>query len=352
MCGIGERGDDGDGMFYCGPSGWMQREQLLDDDLPVMVVSPQCPPNHLWYDPEMTDVIVRFLDVLVKDPRVDPDRLYITGMSMGGGGTVSVAAAGAKYFAAAAPLCPPFTPPDSVIPDLKDLPVWMIVGSDDGRFTEGAHTMADALRKEQANFLFTEIPGAGHVIWPNIYTKLEFYDWFLTHTRGQPQARTYSSAELMKIASDPVGDAQTQLVEHDFSLFAPYWQIINWSRQFDPGLHPDLIGKKNVFSAPPLNATTNCMMETTWTLPANQQSQLEIVAGRAPREDWQLIVNIDGKQIFSAPIDHTTAPEGWTTQKIDLSQWSGKEVDIQVNAKAGATPGPAYFAKLAVESGM
>jgi len=348
MCGIGERGDDGDGAFFCGPSGWMQRTPVLDESCPVLLVSPQCPPNHTWYEPEMTEVMVHFLAELVKDPRIDTDRVYLTGLSMGGGGTWSVAAAGTKYLAAACPLCPPLTSPETVVPAVKNLPVWLVIGTNDG-FLAGCRTMMDGLRKEHADILYTEIPGADHCIWPNIYPKLEFYDWFLTHVRGKPVTRTYTAAELLKIAGDPPPDPLVQKVERDFAAFAPYWQISNWNRDNAPGLHEKLHGRQNVFSAPPLNADTACRMQTTWKIPAGKHGQLHIVAGRALNQDWQLVATVADKQALSIGVNATTAPDGWLDKTVDLAAWTGKEVHLDVYAKSGAAPGHAYFAKLAVE---
>jgi len=351
LCGMGCGGDDGRQEFESAPSGYMQRTPLLDQACPVLLVSPQYPAKHKggWYEPEMIEVMVHFLDTLVKDPRIDPDRVYLTGLSMGGGGTWSLAAAGTKYLAAAAPLCPRVTSPETVIPAVKDLPIWLIVGSKDGPFLTGCHTMLEGLRKEQADVRYTEIPGAQHAIWPIIYSKPEFYEWLLTHTRGKPASRIYSDAELMKIAAEPLKDPLTQKVEHDFASFAPYWQILNWNKDLQPGLQDQINGYSHVFSAGPLNATTPCLMQTTWKIPADRHARLHIVAGLVAKEDWQLVVNVAGQEVLATAVNAATAPDGWLDKTIDLAAWTGKDVHLDVYAKAGAKLGHAYLAKLAVE---
>ena len=317
LCGSGERGENGDGMFLAGPAAWMQREHALDEQCPVMVISPQCPGNHSWYEPEMTEVMVNFLAKLTADPRVDPDRVYLTGLSMGGGGTWSVAAAGVNYLAAATPICGPLTSPQTTAATLKALPLWVVCGGNDGRFTQGSRAMVEALRKVGGNVIYSEPAGLDHGIWPNVYSKMEFYQWLVSHTRGQPSQSLFSDEQLLKLASAPP-DTQTNQVERDFGIFAPHWQIMNWNRQGHPGNAGQMRGYNRVFAVRPLNASTPCKMETIWTIPPDKHARLKFIAG-CGLSDRDFSIKADGKEVFVQRMDAAAVADGWVDRSIDLA---------------------------------
>ena len=83
--------------------------------------------------------------------------------------------------------------------------------------------------------------------------------------------------------------------------------------------------------------------------PAGKHARLHVIAGRAPQQDWKLIVNVAGKDVLTTPIDRTTALDGWADLTTDLTAYAGNGVHIQVHAEQGSKYSPAYFAKLAVE---
>jgi len=82
---------------------------LLDkrDDFDFIVASPQALAKHPWQNCWQPDDLILLLDHLLATHRVDPERVYLTGLSMGGYGTWACIAKHGKRFAAAAPICGP-----------------------------------------------------------------------------------------------------------------------------------------------------------------------------------------------------------------------------------------------------
>ena len=131
------------------------------------------------------------LDVLedVKaNMNVNDDRVYLTGLSMGGRGTFIVAAALPDYFAAIMPLSPHHEP-YSYLPlaeDVAHLPVWMSHGTNDSTSSyDMAAQMAENLTNLGAEIEFQTIVGGEHGGWFAIYADPEIMQWMLSHTRGQ-----------------------------------------------------------------------------------------------------------------------------------------------------------------------
>ena len=95
--GAGERGAELDSVKIHGPP----RMIAEGHDFPFIVVSPQCPADEWWTE----DVLVALLDELVETLRIDEDRIYVTGLSMGGYGTWALAEAIPDRLAAIVPIC-------------------------------------------------------------------------------------------------------------------------------------------------------------------------------------------------------------------------------------------------------
>jgi len=353
--GVGERGSNGDLIFTNGPAAEMMRRPELNASLPVMLVTPQCPADYAWgaLQPatSLGNVVGQLVDLLSADPRVDADRIYLTGISQGGRGLWMAAAASPKAFAALVAVAPGVVKPEIYVPVVKDIPVWIIVGEKDGRITLGARAMAAALKQAGSTADFSELAGVDHQqTWPMLYANPKFYDWLLTHVRGQAVSRQYTSDELLAIATKPIDDPVTTKVEHDFSVFDQYWQIVNCGREGQPGLRGQVNGQKNVFVARPLNADAPCVMMTESPVAKDKHAKLNLVVGCDQGSSWRLVVNGDGKELLNQTIDQSTTKEGWLNTSVDLGAWTGKYVRLQVlTYQSGDKAAPAYFAKLALE---
>ena len=125
MHGMGERGLDGDIHTHHG-LGKAIREHA--DRFTCIVVMPQCPPDSLW-EARTLDFALATLDAAEAEYRLDPDRVVLTGLSMGGYGTWTLGASHANRFAAFVPICGGGDPADA--PLLARRPIWCFHGDAD-----------------------------------------------------------------------------------------------------------------------------------------------------------------------------------------------------------------------------
>lgn len=184
--GSGERGTELAKVRTHGPP------KLVGDrpDFPFIVVSPQCPADETWSD----DVLLALLDDVLARHRVDPTRVYLTGLSMGGNGTWSLALHHPERFAAVAPVCGwGETPPRSVlnrrqIDALQTLGVWAFHGRKDTvvKPAESERMLAWLQGLGVKDAQLTLYPDVSHNSWVEAYNNEELYRWFLKHQRPGP----------------------------------------------------------------------------------------------------------------------------------------------------------------------
>jgi poly(3-hydroxybutyrate) depolymerase len=172
--GAGESGHELSKVKAHGPPKLVERK----GPFPFILVSPQCPGR--GWSPEVLNAL---LDSLVKEYRVDKDRVYLTGLSMGGFGTWSLAAAHPEKFAAIAPICGGGNPADA--PKLAKLPIWVFHGGKDPVVPlRRSEEMVEALKVAGGAPKFTVYPDAGHDSWTATYDNPEFYQWLLAQKRS------------------------------------------------------------------------------------------------------------------------------------------------------------------------
>ena len=179
--GAGERGDDLEKVKKHGIA-----RVVEERDLPFVILSPQCPENHWWSDflPSLDELLKQAIDTLA----VDPKRIYLTGLSMGGYGTWHMAVEYPQRFAAIAPICGGggwmFGFPERAA-EIAHLPIWVFHGAKDNVVPlRESQVMVEALKQHGADVRFTIYPTAMHDSWTETYNNPALFDWFLSHQKA------------------------------------------------------------------------------------------------------------------------------------------------------------------------
>ena len=147
---------------------------------PFVVVSPQCPEGEWW----QADALMALLDEVERKYRIDPSRIYVTGLSMGGFGTWELAARLPDRLAAIVPICGGGIPNSTYL--FRHMPTWVFHGAkDEAVLVEEAHRMVAAMKKRGGNPRLTIYPEAGHDSWTETYENEELYKWLLEQRRGR-----------------------------------------------------------------------------------------------------------------------------------------------------------------------
>ncbi len=171
----------------------------MREKFPCYIVVPQCPAEQKWVDwdwrqsftqqPEKPAapmvLALGLLDTLLKEfPDVDTDRLYITGISMGGYGTWDAVTRFPDRFAAAVPICGGGDPAKAAV--IAKLPVWAIHGDADPAVqVDQTRRMIAAIKAAGGAPLYSEYPGVGHESWTPGYQEPELLPWMFAQRRGQ-----------------------------------------------------------------------------------------------------------------------------------------------------------------------
>ena len=155
------------------------------DHLPYIVVSPQCPVEDRWEEDGPQANLAQLLDHVTENYRVDEDRVYLTGLSLGGHGSWRLASEHPERFAAVAPICGRGNPDHA--PQLKQLPIWAFHGDQDTAVPVSTSIeMAEAIRKAGGEKIrLTILEHVGHNSWSAAYATPELYKWFEEHHRGK-----------------------------------------------------------------------------------------------------------------------------------------------------------------------
>lgn len=198
--GAGERGDDGIQETDVGIGTALRTNR---NDIKAIVVMPQCRKNTWWVLPPMDELAMAALQQSTKEFRGDPQRTYLTGISMGGFGAWHLAEKYPGKFAAMVVICggirPPqaaqnaipglaaVTPPDSPKSYLAaaslvgKTPVWIFHGAADAivPVTE-SQRMNDAMKQVGAEVHYTEYPGVGHASWDRAFDDPKLFPWLFS----------------------------------------------------------------------------------------------------------------------------------------------------------------------------
>ncbi|MEX1041284.1 MAG: prolyl oligopeptidase family serine peptidase [Pirellulaceae bacterium] len=178
--GAGQRGTDVQQVRDHGPPSFVEQQA----DFPFITVSPQCRPDCWWTMDGYLTALEHLINHLRETLPVDPTRIYLTGLSLGGYGTFALAARNPGLFAAAVPICGGGDP--EWAEKLKSTPLWAFHGERDPvvpliRSTE----MVEAITAAGGQIQLTIYPDAEHDSWTRTYESPAVYEWLLTHQLQQ-----------------------------------------------------------------------------------------------------------------------------------------------------------------------
>lgn len=192
--GAGERGTNNVSQLKHGVSALLQHGAKAND--PAVLLAPQCPSGMQWVNvpwsapshtmPEQPSDSMRLALALLREKLatlpIDPDRVYVTGVSMGGYGTWDAIQREPALFAAALPICGGGD--TARAPSIKNIPVWTFHGDKDTAVpVNRSRDMAKALEACGGKIQYREYPGAGHDVWTRTYNDSDVLAWFFSQHR-------------------------------------------------------------------------------------------------------------------------------------------------------------------------
>ena len=175
--GAGERGDGKEELVLVDKNGFSK--YLTDVERDCTVVMPQCPGDSFWA--ARVESIVRFVRQMMDKFNADPERVYLTGLSMGGYGTWFTAMARPDLFAAIAPVCGGGMAWNAAV---LTMPIWTCHGiEDDTVSVNQSDEMVAKLRTLGKDVTYERLDGYGHNVWDYAYTE-RLMDWLLSKKKG------------------------------------------------------------------------------------------------------------------------------------------------------------------------
>jgi predicted peptidase len=188
--GSGERGSDNEAQLKWGVSNFATDQNMMLH--PAIVIAPQCPEKMSWSNfsrgkntsdmhlqPSPTkpmELVIGLIHHLIKTMPVDSNRIYITGLSMGGYGTYDAIERYPNLFAAAVPVCGGGDVSKAL--SIAHIPIWIIHGAEDPAVNPiFSLDMLQALTKAGAHPGFTQYPEVGHFSWLGAYSDALMMEW-------------------------------------------------------------------------------------------------------------------------------------------------------------------------------
>jgi len=209
--GRGERGAEGLWQTQIGLP-----QQLRDhpERWPFLVVMPQCRLGHFWTEPEMLQMAIASLDQEVKEFHADPDRTYLSGLSLGGYGAWELAKQYPRRWAAIAIIssgifwsyAPDRWRESSTLPAeyarrLGRTPIWLFHGSEDSTVVpRQSDLMFEAFKAESGHIRLWQYQGLRHDSWTRAYNEPELPRWLLAHRLSlDPQLPPLADREVIPL---------------------------------------------------------------------------------------------------------------------------------------------------------
>lgn len=192
--GAGERGSDNSRQLVHGMADFAS--DRARDKYPCFVIAPQCPEAVQWVDTPWTAeahimpakptepmrLSLELTEALAKEFSIDKQRLYVTGLSMGGFGVWDAMQRRPDLFAAAISICGGGDL--NLAKQIAHIPVWAFHGADDPAVKpKRSRDMIAALKAAGGNPRYTEYPNTGHNSWTATYANREVHEWLFAQRK-------------------------------------------------------------------------------------------------------------------------------------------------------------------------
>jgi len=192
--GAGERGDDNKKQLVHGMTDFASDEVMRDH--PAFVIAPQCPNGQKWVEVDWSadahempgmpakamKLSLDLLESLQQEFSIDANRVYVSGLSMGGYGVWDALQRRPVTFAAAIPICGGGDP--AMVLSFNHVPIWCFHGGADNVVNPArSRQMIDALKAAGGKPKYTEYQGVGHNSWAATYANRDVLDWLFAQKR-------------------------------------------------------------------------------------------------------------------------------------------------------------------------
>ncbi len=126
----------------------------------------------------------------------------------------------------------------------------------------------------------------------------------------------------------------------------PGWKVSKCGKDMEPGIRSEYRERKNVLMTHPLNREVPCVLSRTVNVPSGQ-STLRLVVTHDTHGDWLLVAKVNGKQLLKKRIGARSVTDGWLPVDLDLSDWAGQSVTVELlNQADGWQNEAAYWAEI------
>jgi predicted peptidase len=188
--GSGERGNDNEAQLKWGVMNFASDQNMMLH--PAIVIAPQCPEKMSWSNfsrgktssdirllaepSKPMQLLMGLIHQIMKTMPVDSNRIYITGLSMGGFGTYDAIERYPDLFAAAVPVCGGGDPTKAST--IARIPIWIFLGAEDPAVNPSySLDMLEALTKLGLHPGITQYPEVGHFSWLGAYSDPLMIEW-------------------------------------------------------------------------------------------------------------------------------------------------------------------------------
>lgn len=196
--GAGERGDDNEKTLVHGARDFVSGK--LQSLQKCAVLIPQCPEGQQWVNVPWIDdahtipkeasdalkLVKQLMDEVCESNTIDKQRIYLTGLSMGGFGVWDLVSRYPNQFAAVVAICGGGDSDEDVVTRFKHVPIWVFHGdADETVKVKRSRDMVAALNAVGGHPKYTEYANTGHNSWTVTYANPELYRWILSHRRKE-----------------------------------------------------------------------------------------------------------------------------------------------------------------------